>query len=159
MSQASVLATATLKSSKCYCFCFVLGFFFFFLVALGLHYSARVPHCSGFSCCGAQAVGMWASVVVTHGLSCSMACEIFQEDLGWNPYALYWQGESYALYHQGSCGFCRCCCCCFYVDSSVSMSSSCSDSNPISVLQNHLSDKFLVIFFFFVGHTVWHEGS
>ena len=29
----------------------------------------------------------------------------------------------------------------------------------ISVLQNHLSDKFLVIFFFFFGHTVWYEGS
>ena len=25
-------------------------------------------HCSGFSCCGAQAIGTWASVVVAHGL-------------------------------------------------------------------------------------------
>ncbi|XP_060270215.1 SPRY domain-containing SOCS box protein 2 isoform X1 [Ovis aries] len=28
-----------------------------------------------------------------------MACEIFQ-DLGWKPYPLHWQGESYVLYHQ-----------------------------------------------------------
>ena len=27
------------------------------------------PHYSGFSCCGAWALGMWASVVVAHGLS------------------------------------------------------------------------------------------
>ena len=26
-------------------------------------------HCGGFSCCGAQALGTWASVVVAHGLS------------------------------------------------------------------------------------------
>ena len=28
----------------------------------------RVSHCSGFSCCGARALGTWASVVVAHGL-------------------------------------------------------------------------------------------
>ena len=63
MSQASVLATETLKSSKRYCF------FFCLLVALGLHYSARVPQYSDCSRCGAQALGTWASVVATHGLS------------------------------------------------------------------------------------------
>ena len=26
-------------------------------------------HCGGFSCCGARALGMWASVVVARGLS------------------------------------------------------------------------------------------
>ena len=26
-------------------------------------------HCSGFSCCGAQALGAWASVVAAHRLS------------------------------------------------------------------------------------------
>ena len=31
--------------------------------------SARISHCSGFSCCGARALGMWASVVAVHGLS------------------------------------------------------------------------------------------
>ena len=30
---------------------------------------ARASHCGGFSCCGAQALGAWASVVVAHGLS------------------------------------------------------------------------------------------
>ena len=30
---------------------------------------ARASHCSGFSCCGAQALGARASVVVAHGLS------------------------------------------------------------------------------------------
>ena len=35
--------------------------------------SARASHCGGFSCCGARAVGVWASVVVAHGLSsCSL---------------------------------------------------------------------------------------
>ena len=35
------------------------------------------PHCGGFSCCGAQALGVRASVVVAHGLSCFVACGIF----------------------------------------------------------------------------------
>ena len=34
-----------------------------------LRYGARASHCGGFSCCGAQALGMWASVVVAHRLS------------------------------------------------------------------------------------------
>ena len=36
--------------------------------ATTLHCGARASHCGGFSCCGAQALGMWASVVVVHGL-------------------------------------------------------------------------------------------
>ena len=31
--------------------------------------SARASHCSGFSCCGARALGARASVVVARGLS------------------------------------------------------------------------------------------
>ena len=31
--------------------------------------SMQASHCSGISHCGAQALGMWASVVVAHGLS------------------------------------------------------------------------------------------
>ena len=38
------------------------------MAVLGLHCSARASHCGGF-CCGAQALGMRASVVVAHGLS------------------------------------------------------------------------------------------
>ena len=38
-----------------------------------LHCSARASHCGGLSCCRAQALGAWASVVVAHGLSsCSL---------------------------------------------------------------------------------------
>ena len=33
--------------------------------------SAQNSHCSGFSCCGALAVGSWASIVVVHRLSSS----------------------------------------------------------------------------------------
>ena len=55
----------------------LLLFFFFFLAAVGLrcgagatpHCSAWSSHCGGFSCCRARALGMWASVVVAHGLS------------------------------------------------------------------------------------------
>ena len=40
---------------------------------------ARASLCSGFSCCRAQALGVQASVVVAHGLSCSVACWIFPD--------------------------------------------------------------------------------
>ena len=66
---------------------FIYLFIYLFLAALGLSWllrtgflqlvqagatlpsSARASHCSGFSCCGAQALGTWASVVVVCGLS------------------------------------------------------------------------------------------
>ena len=35
--------------------------------------------CGGFSCCGARALGVWASVVVARGLSCSTARGIFPD--------------------------------------------------------------------------------
>ena len=61
-------------------------FIYLFLAALGLqccarafsscsergatlHCGAWASHCGGFSCCGAQALGAWASVVVARGLS------------------------------------------------------------------------------------------
>ena len=34
-----------------------------------LRCGARASHCSGFSCCGARALGVWASVVAARGLS------------------------------------------------------------------------------------------
>ena len=63
-------------------------YYFFFLAVLGLRCcvqafsscgergatlscGAQPPHCGGFSCCGAQALGARASVVVVHGL---MSC-------------------------------------------------------------------------------------
>ena len=39
------------------------------LAVLGLRCGARASRCSGFSCCGARALGARASVVVTRGLS------------------------------------------------------------------------------------------
>ena len=70
---------------------------------------ARASHCSGFSCCGARALGTWASVVVARGLSScgswalehrlsscgtrSAACGIFP-DRGSNPCPLHWQADS-----------------------------------------------------------------
>ena len=66
-------------------FVFVL-FIYLFMAALGLrccmqafsscgergatlHHGVRASHCRGFSCFGAPAVGVWASVVVARGLS------------------------------------------------------------------------------------------
>ena len=48
-------------------------------------------HCSDFSR-GAQALGVWTSVVPGHRLSCFMACGIFL-DLGSNPCPLHWQAD------------------------------------------------------------------
>ena len=44
---------------------------------VALRCAAQASHCGGFSCCGAQALGAWASVVVACGLiSCgSLALE------------------------------------------------------------------------------------
>ena len=42
-----------------------------------------------------------ASLVVAHGLGCSMACGIFP-DQGSNPCTPYWQADSLSLSHQGS---------------------------------------------------------
>ena len=78
-----------------------------------LHCGARTSHCGGFSCCRTRALGAWASVVVArglwsvgsvvvaHGLSCSVACGIFP-DQGSNPCPLHWQADSQPLRHQGS---------------------------------------------------------
>ena len=47
---------------------------------------------------GLQSTG---SVVVAHGLSCSLACGIFPNQ-GLDPCPLYWQTDSHPLHHQGS---------------------------------------------------------
>ena len=60
---------------------------------------AWASYYSGFSCCGAQALGSQASAVVAQGLSCSVGCGIFL-DQGSNP----WQADSYPVHHQGSPG-------------------------------------------------------
>ena len=40
----------------------------------------RASHCGGFSCCGAWALGTWASGFVAHGLSCSSVWGIFLDE-------------------------------------------------------------------------------
>ena len=67
--------------------------------------SALASHNVGFFCCGAWALGAWASVVVAHGLqsagsvvvahrlSCFSACGIFP-DQGSNPCSLHCQADS-----------------------------------------------------------------
>ena len=69
----------------------------FSLVAASGGYSSL--WCAGFSCCGAWALGAWASVVVArgsvvvaHGISCSVACGIFP-DQGLNLCPLHWQAD------------------------------------------------------------------
>ena len=56
---------------------------------------------ASFSSCGLRALGVRASVVVVHGLSCSAACGILP-DQGSNPCPLLWQVDSQPLCHQGS---------------------------------------------------------
>ena len=58
-------------------------------------------HCSGFSCCRAQALGTQASVVAAHRLSYSVACGIFLGQRS-NLCPLHWQVDCHPLYHQGS---------------------------------------------------------
>ena len=53
-------------------------------------FSVQASHCSGFFCCGAQALGLRASEVVAYGLGCSVACRIFLAQ-GSNPCLLHWQ--------------------------------------------------------------------
>ena len=72
-----------------------------FGVTLGLHSGAWASHCSGCSCCRAQALGMQASVVMAHRLSCFAACQTFL-DQGSNLCPLHWQVDSCPLYQQGS---------------------------------------------------------
>ena len=79
-------------------------------------FGPRASYCSGFSSCGAQALGAQASVLtacwlqklqhmgsvlLVHRLWCSAACGIFPEQ-GLNPRPLHWQADSYPLYYQGS---------------------------------------------------------
>ena len=66
-----------------------------------LPFSVLASHCSGFSCCGAWALGPWASVLVARRLGCSAKCGIFP-DQGSNPCLLLSQANSCPLYHQGN---------------------------------------------------------
>ena len=70
-----------------------------------LFHGTRASHCrgfsfqstgsryAGFSSCSSQALEPVGSVVVVHGLSCSLACGIFPNQ-GSNPCSLRWQADS-----------------------------------------------------------------
>ena len=77
----------------------------------------RASHCGRFSCCralplehclwsttsGALALEHWlwsTGSVLVHGLSCSLACTIFLDQV-WNLCLLPWQADSLPLSHQG----------------------------------------------------------
>ena len=59
------------------------------LIAVASCCRAQAPGCAGFSSCSSQAIEPVGSVVVVHGLNCSLACDIFP-----NPCSLRWQADS-----------------------------------------------------------------
>ena len=71
----------------------------------GLRLRVWAAYCSGFSSCGAWALGAQASVVVAHGLSCCTACGIFL-DQEQNLCPLHCRG---ILYHWATREACDCC--------------------------------------------------
>ena len=90
--------------------CTSVGLFLSFLAVLGLcccswafsscskqgllfSCSVLASHRSGFSCCRTWALELEGSVVVAHGLSCSVSCGIFP-DQGSNLHPLLWQADS-----------------------------------------------------------------
>ena len=68
------------------------------VAASGGHSSSR---CNGLSLSLPLLLRSAGSVLVSHGPSCSAACEIFP-DQGLNPCPLHWQADSQPLRHQGS---------------------------------------------------------
>ena len=76
------------------------GIFFFWLgrlsvaeCRLSLLERAGFSLCSGFSCCGAPALGVRASVVVAHRFGCSAVHELFPDQV-FNLCPLHWQADS-----------------------------------------------------------------
>ena len=63
----------------------------------GRSWLCAASHCSGFSCCGAQALGCAGSVAVAiaaaRSLSCPVVCGIFSEQ-ELNLRLLHWQADS-----------------------------------------------------------------
>ena len=124
-------ATAAAAVGRVFLLCFIFLFIYVFIyfwscwdvVALWAFLQLRAGllsgcspwafHCGGFSYCKARSLGHAGSVVlasrlqssgsgvVTHGLSCSVACGIFPGQ-GSNTHLLHWQADSLPLSHQGS---------------------------------------------------------
>ena len=78
-------------------------FYLFWLYWVFVAVHVWVPHCSDFSCCGAQTLGPEGSAAVVPKFSCPMAGGIFP-DQGLNLCLLHWQADSYPPCHQGSSG-------------------------------------------------------
>ena len=74
----------------------------------------RIPTVSGFSCCGAPALGQVSSVVVEHGLSCPVACGIFLDQ---GSHLCPLQVDSEPLDHHGSPSLCSSCWFFFFLNS------------------------------------------
>ena len=85
---------------KCGCLCFIYLFIFkvYLFICSSAFGCAGSLLCgwaffsSGFSCCGAWALGSQAAAVVAHGLSCPTACGILP-DQGSKPCPLRWQAD------------------------------------------------------------------
>ena len=78
----------------CWVFVAARAFLWLWQVGATLCCGVQASHCGDFSCCRAQALGAWVSVVVAHRLSCSVACGIFL-DQGSNSCHLHQQADSY----------------------------------------------------------------
>ena len=85
----------------CWVFVAVGAFFQLQQVRVTLGCNMLASHCSSFCGCRALALGVWASVVVVHGLSCPDEYGIFLDE-GCNWCLLRWQVDSLSLSHKGS---------------------------------------------------------
>ena len=74
------------------CIYIYIYIFFFFIISLVVVHG--LPVTGAALCCQAWAPGHKGSVVVVHGLSCSMACGILVPRPGINPWPLHWQTDS-----------------------------------------------------------------
>ena len=116
-SKSLIVSGLTFRSSIHFEFFLKKLFIYLFMAVLGLRFCERA-----FSSCGkrgplfiavhgpltiaASLVGSTGSrragsVIMAHGLSCSVACGILP-DQGSNPCPLHWQADSQPLRHQGS---------------------------------------------------------
>ena len=68
-SSMSILNLFIYLFLACWVFVAVHGLSLVLVSGSTLRCGLRASHCSGFSCCGARALGVRASVVVAHGLS------------------------------------------------------------------------------------------
>ena len=78
--------------------------FYLFLAGLGSHCCAGfslVVASRGYSLVVVRELLMVVASLVVHGLSCSVAYGIFQDQRS-NPCLLHWQADSLPLSHQGS---------------------------------------------------------